>query len=463
MIGPACALVAVALWAVLALPALGAPEESVVGLYVSRGSGRADLGTGFFTSEGGQILTAYHVVVGATGIKAVDARKNIYPNVRVDLVAPNRDLAILQIESPQDPTPYLRLSNRVPPPSETLTVIGYPRGLSHQHITARTTSLLFVSSFELRAPGGARLFRERIDVVGVDATSYSGMSGAPLLSRGEVVGVFSGSFNEGGSIAWAIPVKYVDEASPLGRRPAAITAWPPFTLMTDSFRSLHRPFRVNETGERMLVAYLDSVGAVSSASNQLILSSNKLMAAFLVVRPMLETARADPTLSNDFDALFELLEFPIEQMNEKLKAWGEANTKFGEASYGFGTSLLDLSSWYEQETEVTARERYILDQRIQHLAQQKSPAYSDLIGADEEAVIQAAIRLTTSLTLMGKGDSSKAQDFLDTWSTLVSDLEPEVRKHTSMQAITKLHRDVGYYRQLASLFEPVVYRGIDGE
>ena len=42
---------------------------------------------------------------------------------------------------------------------------------------------------------------------------YNGLSGGPVISKGGVVGVLSGSFAQSGTIAWAIPAKYASVSS----------------------------------------------------------------------------------------------------------------------------------------------------------------------------------------------------------------------------------------------------------
>lgn len=199
----------------LVRPAFGGLEDAIVGIYVTRTPGYSDLGTGFFTSDKGQILTVYHVVAGAVKIKVIDAQNKIYTNVIIDFIAPDRDLAVLQITDKGISTPYLSLANRAPTLSEELTVIGYPRGLPRQHFRTRSTVAGFNPSRAYRTPRGARLFNNNIHVVSVAFEAYGGMSGAPVVAVDRVLGVFSGSLHEGGSIAWAIPCKYTSVMSSL--------------------------------------------------------------------------------------------------------------------------------------------------------------------------------------------------------------------------------------------------------
>jgi len=50
--------------------------------------------------------------------------------------------------------------------------------------------------------------------------------------------VISGSYREGGSIAWAIPVKYASGMKAVRLPPSRLNPWPPLTLMATSWKTL---------------------------------------------------------------------------------------------------------------------------------------------------------------------------------------------------------------------------------
>src|SRR5262249_22090929 len=85
---------------------------------------------------------------------------------------------------------------------------------------------------------GAQLFNRDLEVIRFDAVIYGGMSGAPVLRNGRVVGILSGSFDEGGSICWAIPSTALGTYSTRRGLSVREVEWPRFDLMTDSWRSL---------------------------------------------------------------------------------------------------------------------------------------------------------------------------------------------------------------------------------
>lgn len=90
------------------------------------------------------------------------------------------------------------------------------------------------------------MFDESIDVIPIDVTVYSGMSGAPIVTEDDrVIGILSGSYDEGRGVAWAIPVKYVDELlqkPPINRAIDGTFRWPDLTLMSRNWVALKRSY-----------------------------------------------------------------------------------------------------------------------------------------------------------------------------------------------------------------------------
>jgi hypothetical protein len=113
-------------------------------------------------------------------------------------------------------------------------------------LQGRLTSAGTVSSLSVSSAGGRRVFAENIDVYPVDVTVYSGMSGAPVVgSNDSVIGILSGSFDEGRGIAWAIPITYVTtlmQTQPLMKPPNQVAVWPELSLMASGWISLKRTY-----------------------------------------------------------------------------------------------------------------------------------------------------------------------------------------------------------------------------
>ena len=231
-------------------PAVAAdkPTASVVTLYTKNGQERSGQGTGFLIGPNGLIATAYHVVKGATEIEVFTNRGKRAKSIELVAVDPAHDLALLRAKRLRK-LPRLELSPEAVEPSDEVRVVGSPRGLPNQILFGRPSSQSgVVSSLQIRSSSGRRLFAEQIEVVPLDVTVYNGMSGAPVLSENDhVVGVLSGSFSEGGGVAWAIPTRHLialTKFRPDGRRVDRVEVWPALTLMRANWISLKRSYDI---------------------------------------------------------------------------------------------------------------------------------------------------------------------------------------------------------------------------
>jgi hypothetical protein len=216
-------------------------KEAVVQI-VATGTGSAGLGTGFFISPDGRVLTCYHVVHGAKELVVISGNQ-MYRNVEIDAVDPDHDLASLTVHGLPPRVAFLQLSRETPKEffKSPLETFGHPSVISSQHLEVKATRDEFAKSQEFRNPvSDARLFNLRdVDLISIDLTIYGGLSGAPLIWRNRAVGVISGSFQEGGSIAWAIPVKYSAGMKTI-HLPASRIPWPAQTMMASAAKNLRR-------------------------------------------------------------------------------------------------------------------------------------------------------------------------------------------------------------------------------
>jgi hypothetical protein len=443
----------------LSLPAYGGVEESIVGLYVTLEAGRSDLGTGFFSSADGQIVTAYHVVNGARKIKAVTSSGQIYDDLRIDYVSPQRDLAVLQIISKPQTPGFLKLTRHIPDPKEELSVIGYPRGLPTQVIRAHSTSYKLLSSFTLRDARGQRLFKQDIEILPLDATVYSGMSGAPVLSHGEVHGILSGSFDEGGTIAWMIPTQHLDTLVKFQKRPEDVSAWPSFDLMAAGFRSLSRSFRVDSEGEKLLEAYLDAVERYAEAGTEIGTTAMTLHAQAIVTRPFFQAFLEDPALSKDQNTARVYLEPVVGKFLSAVGSYGEAHTAFAKASGALGNSMFDLLHWAEGLAAAEPKARAYLiaaDQRVQNSG--TSGAYYEAIGYNPQRLAQLAAHFGATVAKMGEGFSANsARQYVSGLLELGYEYEADSAIHASGRAVSQMRKTIATLRGVAKAFEPLVY------
>jgi serine protease Do len=187
------------------------PQRSVKELTERFGEGvvlvqvPAALGSGFFISEEGHVVTNFHVIEGETKVAIVVFRKIGEEFKRekfedVDIVATNPflDLALLKVNLPDDYTPvitYLDESDDLRD-ADRVFAIGNPQGLE------RSVSQGIVSKRN-------RAFRG-LAYIQTTTQINPGNSGGPLFNtRGEVVGVTNMIYVNAEGLNFAIPVRYV--------------------------------------------------------------------------------------------------------------------------------------------------------------------------------------------------------------------------------------------------------------
>ena len=167
---------------------------------IPRGSG-----TGFIWDESGLIVTNFHVVQGANKI-TIELQSNKSYQATVVGSAPEKDIALLKIDAPNEDLQPLPLGN-----STSLAVgrkvlaIGNPFALD----TTLTVGVVSALGREIKSITN----RTIKNVIQTDAAINPGNSGGPLLnSNGQLVGVNTAIYSPTGAsagIGFAIPVNAV--------------------------------------------------------------------------------------------------------------------------------------------------------------------------------------------------------------------------------------------------------------
>jgi len=167
-------------------------------------------GSGFIWDREGHVVTNFHVLEGGRRWTVTLADQSTHEALLVG-VAPDKDLAVLKIDAPQEqliPLPVGRSHDLAV--GQRVLAIGNPFGLD-QTLTVGVVSAL---GRELRSPSG-RTIR---DVVQTDAAINPGNSGGPLLnSSGSLIGVNSAIYSPSGAsagIGFSVPVDTVRRLIP---------------------------------------------------------------------------------------------------------------------------------------------------------------------------------------------------------------------------------------------------------
>ncbi len=142
--------------------------------------GSGGLGSGFFISGGGLLLTAYHVVDGARVIRVRTVSDQVF-NARVVGFDNAADVALLQIQT-RGTVPFLPLAASSPQVGENVLAVGNSRG---DFLQPRRGKLL-----ALNAAAGNSTFPQ--DTLEMSAPLAPGDSGGPIINTaGQAVGVVS--------------------------------------------------------------------------------------------------------------------------------------------------------------------------------------------------------------------------------------------------------------------------------
>ncbi|MDP8956204.1 MAG: S1C family serine protease [Actinomycetota bacterium] len=164
-------------------------------------------GTGMLITSSGQVLTANHVVSGATSINVeIDGRAGRHP-ARVVGASPSADVALLQIGNVSGlPTVTIGDSGTVQEGDEVVA-IGNARGQGTPQASSGTVTAL---NRTIVVGDGDGVLGRLNDLIQVSTLIEEGQSGGPILNfKGEVVGMITAarrSFrDETSQTAFAIP------------------------------------------------------------------------------------------------------------------------------------------------------------------------------------------------------------------------------------------------------------------
>ncbi len=161
------------------------------------------VGSGFFVSEDGYVVTNHHVISGATQVSVTTAAGKEYRAKIVGSESSN-DVALLKVDGEKFPCVKVGSSAALAV-GDQVVAIGNPLGT----LTATLTSGYISAKDRTVTTDGTAM-----NMLQTDAAINSGNSGGPLFNmKGEVVGIttakYSGSSNSGASIegiGFAIPI-----------------------------------------------------------------------------------------------------------------------------------------------------------------------------------------------------------------------------------------------------------------
>ncbi len=150
-----------------------------------------NLGSGFFVDNLGDLITNYHVLVGAYAADIKTYDKKLYPVEWV--VAENKpsDLIKVRAKIPESSIHWISVTETEPAVADRVLVVGSPMGL------AQTVSEGIVSAFR-EMPVIGKVFQ-------LSAPISPGSSGSPVINmKGKVIGVVSFQAAKGQNLNFAV-------------------------------------------------------------------------------------------------------------------------------------------------------------------------------------------------------------------------------------------------------------------
>ncbi len=172
-------------------------RDAIVEIIAYDKAGRSmAIGSGFFISEDGYIVTNYHVIRGACSLAVIKyASTGAVTSVKISAYDANQDVAILKIETSGEK--YLEFSTEAVKTGDTVYAIGSTLGLTD-------TFTMGIISNPNRYVAGKYCLQFTAPISG-------GNSGGPLLnSEGKVIGVVTLTAVSGQNINFAIRASTVE-------------------------------------------------------------------------------------------------------------------------------------------------------------------------------------------------------------------------------------------------------------
>lgn len=159
------------------------------------------VGSGFFITSDGVVVTNHHVIAGATAVEAQLDNRDSLPVVGILATDERNDLAVLQVAGAgQRPLPLAPTSLDLEV-GERVLVLGGPQGL------ASSLSEGIVSA--VRLPGDPVLDElPQSALLQITASTSPGSSGSPVIDlRGDAIGVVVSQVTVGQNLNFAVPIE----------------------------------------------------------------------------------------------------------------------------------------------------------------------------------------------------------------------------------------------------------------
>ena len=157
------------------------------------------VGSGFFISEDGKIVTNYHVIEKCETISITDYNGNTYDVTQVLAYDADMDIAVLKINSV---TASAVIDYETPLTGAVVYTLGSSKGLTDT----------FTNGIISNASRVVEEYNPNMTYIQTTAPITNGNSGGPLINdKAEVIGINTWGRTDGQNLNFAIPVRYLNE------------------------------------------------------------------------------------------------------------------------------------------------------------------------------------------------------------------------------------------------------------
>lgn len=187
-------------------PASSAESAGVVLVDTELGyQNAAGAGTGIVLTSGGEILTNYHVVEGATAIQVTVASTGTTYTAEVVGHSASADIALLQLEGASGLTPAT-IDDDTVAVGDAVTAVGNAGGTGT--LTAADGTVTALQASITTAAEGSVASEQLSGLIETDADVVAGDSGGPLVdAEGEVVGIDTAASSGSVIDGYAVPIE----------------------------------------------------------------------------------------------------------------------------------------------------------------------------------------------------------------------------------------------------------------
>jgi tetratricopeptide (TPR) repeat protein len=175
------------------------PSSVAVEAYNSKGD-KVARGSGFFIASD-RVITNRHVLEGATRAEIHMTNGSSYAVKGVLAVDGEGDIALLQVEVPENTATPLEIVRTSPQEGESIVVIGNPFGLEGSVTNGIVSAVRDIPNFGR--------------IIQITAPISPGSSGSPVVNmQGQVIGVATLQVAEGQSLNFAVPSERIAQLKP---------------------------------------------------------------------------------------------------------------------------------------------------------------------------------------------------------------------------------------------------------